>query len=164
LGTSGFTLVELLVVLAIIAILAALLLPALARSRAKAQGIACVNNHRQLTLAWFMYPLDNNDWLVPNNPANFGGPDGKRFPSWAWGDMRYGSPDGTNADYVIGQRQGSLGTYVKTQVSFRCPGDLSRTVLGDGVSYPRVRSYSMNGWMGSTALAEGGGIDRAQRS
>src|SRR6266404_7379806 len=61
---EAFTLIELLVVIAIIAILAAMLLPALARSKCKALGISCMNDHRQLTLAWRMYVEENNDTLL----------------------------------------------------------------------------------------------------
>lgn len=149
----GFTLIELLVVIAIIAILASLLLPVLSRAKAQAQGVACLNNLKQLTLGWSMYADDNNDRLVPNNPPNYGGPDGKPFATWSWGDMRYGKPDGTNIDYLIGHREGSLGPYVKTHRIFKCPTDRSLTKLANG-DYPRVRSYSMNAAMGSKFPSE----------
>src|SRR5438094_4215654 len=142
--SRGFTLIELLVVIAIIGILSALLLPTLSRAKARAQAIACLNNLKQLQLAWIMYVEDHNDRLVPNNPPNYGT---GTMATWAKGDMSYGTPDGTNIDYVIGQSEGSLGPYVKSHRIFRCPTDHSKTTLARGESFPRVRSYSMNGNM-----------------
>src|SRR5262245_61445653 len=76
---KGFTLVELLVVIAVIGILAGMLLPALSRAKLKATGATCRSNERQLILAWIMYAHDNNDriiewdfgggfWLGPDPP------------------------------------------------------------------------------------------------
>ena len=69
-GRRGFTLIELLVVIAIIAILAALLLPALGRAKLKAQSVQCMNNGRQMMLAWRLYVDDNSDYV----PSAYGNP------------------------------------------------------------------------------------------
>src|SRR5262245_25063597 len=63
----GFTLVELLVVIAVIAILAALLFPAISKSKAKARRTTCMNNVRQINLALRMYTDDFSD-LSPKTP------------------------------------------------------------------------------------------------
>src|SRR5450759_4651693 len=89
-GDRGFTLIELLVVIAIIAILAALLLPALNKGKLKAQGIQCMNNHRQLCLAWRLYSDDNQERLLyasdnPYDPATIAG-------TWVTGYLQWYSP------------------------------------------------------------------------
>src|SRR5207244_3006134 len=67
----AFTLVELLVVLAIIAILAGLLLPVLSKAKARAYTVVCLNNMKQLQLSWHLYAEDHDDWIAPNHLLGF---------------------------------------------------------------------------------------------
>ncbi len=80
---TAFTLIELLIVVAIIAILAGMLLPALNKARAKAQSAKCVSNLKQLSTAFSMYQGDSNGFYPPVCRAAFGGSAANRNP-YGW--------------------------------------------------------------------------------
>lgn len=146
----GFTLIELLVVIAIIAILAAMILPSLGKAKQKTQGVYCMNNTRQLMIAWSMYAHDANDRLVPSfhgGMATGGAFDPTIGPGWCSGWLDWTtSTDNTNLDFLISDKYTRLAQYVaKSKNIFKCPADTYLAPAQRSRGWKeRVRSLSGN--------------------
>jgi prepilin-type N-terminal cleavage/methylation domain-containing protein/prepilin-type processing-associated H-X9-DG protein len=167
---GGFTLIELLVVIAIIAILAAMLLPALSKAKQKAQGIQCLNNHRQLALCWRLYNEDNGDTLLY---ASTLGPSGGRSPNsvpmdtanaqdpnnfaWSGAHMDFQTDNRANYDPTFDMEQRPLWHYNKSQTIYKCPSDNSVVKNYNGQIVPRIMTMSINLYVGGFAPESGGG-------
>lgn len=135
---TGFTLIELLVVIAIIAILAGMLLPALSKAKAKAQGISCMNNTKQLALAWTLYSVDSEGRLLAAEDGVTG------RPNWFTGWMNFSS-DRVNWDITADMTNSPLWDYVgKSQDVFKCPADRAMVSVPGQGRKDRVRSNSMS--------------------
>ncbi len=139
---NAFTLVELLVVLAVISILGSLLLPAMARTRFRSGDAGCLSNKRQMMVAWAAYAADNADVMAPNAPigqtANSAWIDVTTFGTENWGS----SPANTNPASL---KNGLLYRYLPGGITaYKCPSD--NLPSANGI---RLRSISMVGSMGA---------------
>lgn len=137
---TGFTLVELLVVLSVIAVLTSLLLPALNTAKAKGQRMGCLSNLRQFGIAFQLYAVDQQDAVFPNR-------DGKLVPlgqTWVEGWLGVPGSDCTN---VIFLKRSLASPYIQGLRVWRCPASKDPTV--GGITMPRVRTVSLNCFMGS---------------
>ena len=110
----GFTLVELLVVISIIALLLSILMPSLRRVRMAAQGIVCRVNVRSISMAWFMYADDNDGKLIGADPY--------RQTAFAW--VRDPEAPYSLEEKWDGIRRGKLFDYVKSVEVYHCPADM----------------------------------------
>jgi prepilin-type N-terminal cleavage/methylation domain-containing protein len=168
---DGFTFVELLVVLATVAILAVLLLPAIAGTKPNSQAFQCMENQRQLSLGWQMYAADNSDVLPPNDYPYLtsyaqAGANKAKMKNWVVGTMAVGA-DAGDSPYLSGgtsellDPNSVLSPYIKNRAVYRCPADnYVDPYAGNRV---HVRSYSMNSAVGtiyfSSASVGAGGSD-----
>ena len=121
-----------------LALLGAALLPALARGNSDNRGFVCMNNTRQLTVAWLMYATDNQDKLISN-------------PGWVstyysyldWSSSAYN----TNSGVLVDPTLSPIAAYIKSAARFKCPADTYQSSANPG---PRARSYSLNGVLGAS--------------
>ena len=152
-GPSAFTLIELSVVLAVLAVLAAMLLPAMAKSRPLNASIECVANKKELTLSWLMYAADNNGKLPPN--ANGTGGVAATKPNWSYGWLDWTTAsDNTNMARLT---NGLLGPYNKNRTGiYKCPADAFLSGAQRHAGWQaRARSVSMNGFIQGGAYGNG---------
>ncbi|HLX95006.1 MAG TPA: prepilin-type N-terminal cleavage/methylation domain-containing protein [Verrucomicrobiae bacterium] len=148
----AFTLIELLVVIAIIAILAAMLLPVLSQAKGRAQGVACLNQGRQMMTATLLYTSEHNEFFPPNPD------DGNTLPGYNWcaGQAGIGGPQEFDPDVLQDPTRSLLIRYLAGNVNiFRCPADRRRGLYQGtnasltGQIVPAARTFSMNQAVGT---------------
>ena len=149
-GRSAFSLTELVVIIAVVAILATVMTPGVARTRVNTRAIQCLNNHRQLLTAWKMYAGDNSDKVIYNTGVQetVAEVTNQTYREWANNIMSWDTnPMNTNQLLLA---SGLFAPYLAgSALPYRCPADNyaspAQATLGWG---GRTRSVSMNGFFG----------------
>jgi len=154
-GSRGFTLIELAVVIVVLCLLTSTLLPVLAKSRPTSLAFQCLNNHRQLCAAWRMYADDSHDRIVyaSDDGSGTSNPLNQYACTLSHIDSSSSSANwDTNVDIVLRP----LWPYTGRDASiYRCPSDQSYVTV-NGTRRPRVRSGAMNLYLGGFAGTDGG--------
>ncbi len=143
-------------VVAMLALLSTALLPALTSFGTHSRTFQCLNNLRQLSLAWREYTEDNQDKLLyasGNSPTGVYNPS---VPAWVSGAMGYDGANRSNWEPSYDIFRSPMWPYCTNAYQiWRCPSDPSYVIVS-GVARPRVRSISMNVYLGGFAGTDGG--------
>lgn len=143
---GGFTLLESLTSVSIVLVLASLLLPVFSAARERTRQVQCLDNQRQILLAWSLFANDHHGLLPANGYTPAGG--SLAHLLWVQGYVNSAAAPGdlTNEELLGNPAYSQLATYLPAASIYHCPADRSRTT-NPSVDF-RIRSYSMNAYVG----------------